>query len=145
MLQITDIAATWMRSALSGEDEDDNQCFRIIVTGRGVQLMRGEERLDDVVAYTHDGKVVLVLDAATAEFLKDRGVDYDADTSELVLSPEFQDYRGVHTITQKELESVLTKRLTALPTGSFGISGVWTVQVGAAQRRIRGPPFPPSA
>ncbi len=45
--------------------------------------------------------------------------------------------------TQKELESVLAKRLTALQVGSFGISNVWTMQGGTAQRRIRGPPpFP---
>jgi Fe-S cluster assembly iron-binding protein IscA len=86
MLQITDNAATWMRGALSEEDEGDDQCFRIIVTGRGLQLMRGEERPDDVVAYTHEGKAVLVLDGATAEFLKDLAVDYDADTSELVIA-----------------------------------------------------------
>jgi Fe-S cluster assembly iron-binding protein IscA len=85
MLHITDNAATWMRSALAGEDGNDNQCFRIIVTGRGLQLMRGEERPDDVAAYTHEGKAVLVLDGATAEFLKDLAVDYDADTSELVI------------------------------------------------------------
>ena len=86
MLQITDDAATWMRSALSDEDQDDNRCFRIIVTATGVQLMRGEERPHDVVAYTHDDKVVLVLDTATAEYLKDHGVDYDANTSELVVA-----------------------------------------------------------
>ena len=86
MLQITDSAAIWMRTTLSEEDKDDNQCFRIIVTGTGVQLMRGEQRPHDVVAYTHEGKVVLVLDAATAEFLTNRKVDYDADTSELVFA-----------------------------------------------------------
>jgi Fe-S cluster assembly iron-binding protein IscA len=86
MLQITDNAANWMRGALSEEDESDDQCFRIIVTGRGLQLMRGEERPDDVVAYTHEDKVVLVLDGATAEFLKDLAVDYDTDTSELVIA-----------------------------------------------------------
>jgi len=86
MLEITDIAATWMRSALSGEREDDHRCFRIIVTGRGVQLMRGKERPDDVAVYTHEGKVVLVLDPATAEFLKDHGVDYDADASGLLVA-----------------------------------------------------------
>ena len=42
MLQITDNAAIWMRSALSREAEGDNQRFRIIVTASGVQLMRGE-------------------------------------------------------------------------------------------------------
>ncbi|NQT14544.1 MAG: hypothetical protein HQ582_17440 [Planctomycetes bacterium] len=94
MLHITDSAATWMRSALSEENEDDSQCFRIIVTATGVQLMRGEECPDDVVAYTHDDKVVLVLDAATAEFLKDQGVDYDADTSELVVAWESSQYRS---------------------------------------------------
>ena len=86
MLQITDNAASWMRSALSGEDGHDNQCFRIIVTGRGLQLMRGEERPDDVAAYMHEGRAVLVLDSATAEFLKDLAVDYDVDTSELVIA-----------------------------------------------------------
>ncbi len=86
MLQITDNAASWMRSALSEEDGKDSQCFRIIVTGRGLQLMRGEERPDDVVAYTHEGKAVLVLDSATAEFLKDLAVDYDVGTSELIIA-----------------------------------------------------------
>ncbi len=86
MLQISDIATSWMRSAFPEEDEDDNQCFRIIVTGRGVQLMRGEERPGDVVAYSDGGKVVLVLDAVTAECLEDLGVDYYADTSELVFA-----------------------------------------------------------
>ena len=86
MLEITDIAAAWMRSALSEQREDDHQCFRIIVTRRGVQLMRGKERPDDVVAYTHEGKVVLVLDPATAQFLEDHGVDYDGDTSGLVVA-----------------------------------------------------------
>ena len=86
MLHITDIAATWMRNALSKEDEDDSKCFRIILTARGAQLMRGEERPGDVVAYTHEGKVVLVLDTATAEFLKDHELDYDTDTEELIVA-----------------------------------------------------------
>jgi Fe-S cluster assembly iron-binding protein IscA len=86
MLQITNRAATWMRTTLSEDDENDHQCFRVLVTGRGVQLMRGEEHPNDVVAYTYEGKAVLVLDSATAEFLKHRRVDYDADTSELVFA-----------------------------------------------------------
>jgi Fe-S cluster assembly iron-binding protein IscA len=86
MLQITDNAATWMRTALSEEGGDDSQCFRIIVTAAGLQLMRGEELPDDLVAYAHEDKAVLVLDAATAELLQDHGVDYDADMSELVVA-----------------------------------------------------------
>jgi len=85
VLQITDSAATWMRIALSGQD--DNQCFRIAVTGTEMQLMRDEERPDDVVACADEGKAVLVLDAATAELLKDHGVDYDADASEVGRRP----------------------------------------------------------
>ena len=43
--------------------------------------------------------------------------------------------------TQKELESVLAKQLTALQVGSFGISSVWTMQGSTAQRKIRALPF----
>ena len=43
--------------------------------------------------------------------------------------------------TRKELELVLTKRLTALEVESFEVSNVWTMQGGTAQRRSRGPPL----
>lgn len=86
MVEITDIAASWMRSALLERGENSQQCFRMIVTGRGVQLMRGEKRPDDLVAYSHEGRVVLVLDPSTADFLKDYGLDCDADKSGLVVA-----------------------------------------------------------
>jgi Fe-S cluster assembly iron-binding protein IscA len=85
VLQITDNAAAWMRRALA--EEDDSRCFRIIVTARGVQLLRGKEGAGDVVIYAHGSRAVLVLDAATADFLTDCGVDYDRAAAKLVASP----------------------------------------------------------
>ena len=85
MLQLTDTAAIRMHRALTEAFEYGSECFRIVVTKSQVQIVRDEERPDDVI-YEHEGRVVLVLDVATAEFLKDCTVKYDEATSTLVFA-----------------------------------------------------------
>jgi Fe-S cluster assembly iron-binding protein IscA len=85
MLQLTDTAAVRMHTALAQAFENGSECFRIVVTKSQVQVVRDEERPEDVI-YEHEGRVVLVLDAATAEFLKDCTIKYDEATSTLVFA-----------------------------------------------------------
>jgi hypothetical protein len=86
MLQISDSAVTRIRSAPSTENEHGNQCFRFVVTGRSLQLLRSDLHSHDVVVYTHAENPMLVLDAATAEFLQDYRVDYDAVAAAFVVA-----------------------------------------------------------
>jgi Fe-S cluster assembly iron-binding protein IscA len=86
MLQITDGAMARMQKALSQDAVSDNECFRIVVARSGVQLIRHEASPNDVAYSTPEGKVVLAVDAATGEFLKDRTIDYDEARSALVFA-----------------------------------------------------------
>ena len=85
MLEITPAAANRMLTALLEVSEAGDECFRIVVTEEGAKLLQDEQQTHDVV-FEHEQRVVLVMDPATAEFLKDEKIDYDEANSALVFA-----------------------------------------------------------
>jgi Fe-S cluster assembly iron-binding protein IscA len=85
VLEITESAGKRMAAALAEDSQEENECFRILLTEAGVKLVRDEQQAEDV-AVEHDEQVVLVMDSVTAEFLKDQKIDYDEAQSALVFT-----------------------------------------------------------
>jgi len=83
MFQITNSAAEQLKMAIDSS-ENDNTCFRIGVTGDKVQMVVDQERPGDT-ALEHEGTTVLVMDAVAKERLDDQKLDFESDSSSLVL------------------------------------------------------------
>ena len=72
MLTITDTASARLGEMLS--DSPDGEVLRIVRQNRRARMRRDHARPDDTV-FTHNGRVVLVLDGAVADALAARTLD----------------------------------------------------------------------
>ena len=72
MLTITDTASARLGELLS--DSPDDEVMRIVRQDRRARMRRDQARPEDTV-FTHNGRVVLVLDGAMADSLTARTLD----------------------------------------------------------------------
>ena len=84
MFQITDRAAQQLKVALEKTDNAENACFRVGVTDSQVQMVIDQERPGDT-AIAYEGETLLVLDSAAESCLSNRQLDFEEQSSRLVL------------------------------------------------------------
>jgi Fe-S cluster assembly iron-binding protein IscA len=85
MLKITDTAVKHVCKALLDDHADKSLCLRIVFAEEGVGFLLDERQPGDFTLEYED-RVVLIVDAQTAELLDNRRIDYDAATSKLLIS-----------------------------------------------------------
>ena len=84
MLQITDSAARTLKSALEKVSEVDEPRFRVGIVEGSVKMAIDQERAGDTTIQ-HQGEALIVMDTATSDRLHGRKIDFDHETSGLVL------------------------------------------------------------
>lgn len=84
MFQLTDRAAQRMKAALSEVENSEGVCFRLGVTEDKLRMVVDQERPGDTTV-EHEGEVVLVMDSVAAGRLDNHKLDFEEDTSSLVL------------------------------------------------------------
>jgi len=84
MFQITDRAAEQLKHALSNSESPEGACFRVGIAENKAQLVLDQERPGDT-AIDYEGETLVVLDPAAGNALYDRQMDFDAESSSMVL------------------------------------------------------------
>jgi Fe-S cluster assembly iron-binding protein IscA len=84
MLQITDAAARTLKNALENVSEVNEPRFRVGIVEGSVKMAVDQERTGDTTV-EHAGETLIVMDTATSDRLDGRKLDFDRDTSSLVL------------------------------------------------------------
>ncbi len=84
MFQITDQAAEQLKTAFSKMDTPENACLRIGVVENQVQLAVDEERSGDTTI-DYQGSTLAVLDSVASNALSNRELDFDGQSSQLIL------------------------------------------------------------
>jgi len=85
MLQITDNAAVWLKSALAELDLDEGACFRLGLTEEGVKIVVDQERPGDI-SVTHDDDVLVVMDSVSAGRFEGHTMDFDEAARQLIFT-----------------------------------------------------------
>jgi len=84
MFQVTERAARQLKAALSKAEDVENACYRIGSKGRQVQLVVDQQRSGDTTI-EHEGETLLVLDSAAGNRLYNHKLDFEEQSSRLVL------------------------------------------------------------
>ena len=84
MFQITERVARRLRAALSKAGAAENACFRVGVKGDQVEIVVDQERPGDATI-EHEGETLLVLDSTAGNRLDNRKLDFEGQSSDLVL------------------------------------------------------------
>jgi len=84
MFQITDRAATQLKTVLSETQITEGACFRVGVVDNEVRFVLDQQR-DGDTNIEHEGEIVLVLDHQSGELLRNHKLDIDKESSGLVL------------------------------------------------------------
>ena len=84
MLQITDSAARTLKDALANVTEVEDPRFRMGIVEGSVKMAIDQQRAGDTTV-EHEGEAIIVMDTATSDRLDGRKLDFDRDTSSLVL------------------------------------------------------------
>ncbi len=87
MVTVTCAAAEHMAYLLSEHQVRDDVVLRIKQTNRGLEMQPDKMRPGDET-FDHNGKVVMVMDQQTSQFLGDKTIDLmtDDDGSQLILN-----------------------------------------------------------
>jgi hypothetical protein len=85
MFRITDRAARELKTALSKAGYPDSACFRIGIANNEVRLVVDQERSGDATI-EHEGETLVVFDTTAGDVLCSRELDFDGESSGLVLS-----------------------------------------------------------
>jgi Fe-S cluster assembly iron-binding protein IscA len=85
MLQLTDKAAVYLKSALSELHPDEDACFRLGLTPEGVKLVVDQERPGDSTVKYGD-EVLIVIDSESAGRFEGHTMDINEATRQLVFT-----------------------------------------------------------
>jgi len=85
MLQVTDTAAEHLRKVLADLDTRDDVCLRLSETQEGLRVVLDQQRPGDAIVKKGD-EALLVMDAATADRLDGRTMDFGESTRQLVFT-----------------------------------------------------------